>query len=96
MTSRYSRPMSDELVILEISLTEQRYPRYDPAHGTPDPMIRRLIVIRAPKGEARFEQTDYGHPGRFNSWDPLGIAPSLQSRAYDLETICQRIGSLLG
>lgn len=89
--------MNEEpLVILELSLTEQRFPRYDPAHGTPDPMVRRLIVIRAPKGEARFEQTDYGHPGRFNSWEPRGIAPALQSRTYDLEALCQRVGSLLG
>jgi hypothetical protein len=88
--------MSDELVILELSVTEQRYPGYDPAHGTPHPMIRRLIIIRAPKGEARFEQTDYGHPGRFNNWEPRGIAPSLQARTYELEAICQRIGTLLG
>ena len=88
--------MSDASTILELSVTEERYPRYDPAHGTPDPMVRRLIVIRAPKGEARFEQTDYGHPGRFNDWAPRGIAPALQPRTAELEAICQRIGSLLG
>jgi len=88
--------MSEETTILELSVTEQRYPRYDPAHGTPDPMVRRLIVIKSSRGEARFEQTDYGHPGRFNSWEPRGIAPALQARTYDLETLCQRVGSLLG
>ena len=88
--------MGEPLVVLELSLTEQVYPGYDPAHGTPHPMVRRLIVIRAPKGEARFEQTDYGHPGRFNNWEPRGIEPALQARTYELEALCERIGALLG
>jgi hypothetical protein len=88
--------MSTPDTLLEVTLSQERYPGYDPAHGTPHPMVRRLVVIRAPKGEARFEQTDYGHPGRFNNWEPRGIAPALQARTYELEAICQRLGSLLG
>jgi hypothetical protein len=86
---------TEPLVILELSLTEQRYPPHDPSHATPHVMVRRLITIRAPRGEARFEQTDYGHPGRFNTWEPRGIAPGLQSRTYELEALCQRLGSIL-
>ena len=59
--------------VVEISVSEEQYPRYDPAHGTPDPMVRRLVTMRLPAGSARFEQTDYGHPGRFNAWEPRGI-----------------------
>lgn len=47
---------------VQIAVTEEQFPRYDPAHGTPDP-----------PGKAKFEQTDYGHPGRFNAWEPRGI-----------------------
>ena len=26
---------------IQIIVTEEQFPRYDPAHGTPDPMVRR-------------------------------------------------------
>ena len=87
--------MSEPDSVLELSVIEERYPRYDPAHATPDPMVRRVITIRGPKGEARFEQTDYGHPGRFNNWEPRGIAPALQARTSELQELCARVGSLL-
>jgi len=82
--------------ILDVSLTEEHYPRYDAAHGTPDPMVRRLLTLRLPKGTARFEQTDYGHPGRFNAWEPRGIDTPLQPRTNDLKALCESLSSLVG
>ena len=81
--------------IAEIAVTEQHYPRYDAAHGTPDPMVRRLIEIRLPDGAARFEQTDYGHPGRLNPWEPRGVDVALQPRTPELLATCAAISSLL-
>jgi hypothetical protein len=81
---------------IEITVTEERFPRYDAAHGTPDPMVRRLLTLRLPKGAARFEQTDYGHPGRFNDWEPRGIDPSLQPRTAELRAACAALTPLLG
>ena len=80
---------------IELTLTEEAFPRYDPAHGTPDPMVRRVLTMRLPSGDATFEQTDYGHPGRFNAWEPRGIAPKLQPRTEELRAICLQVGSLL-
>ncbi len=77
--------------ICELTVTEEHFDRYDPSHGTPDPMVRRLATIRLPKGTARFEQTDYGHPGRFNDWDPRGIDTALQPRTNELRALCQSL-----
>jgi hypothetical protein len=85
--------MSD--AVIRIELTEERYGRYDPAHGTPDPMVRRLLTLHTPRGEARFEQTDYGHSGRFNPWDPRGVDTRLQPHTALLRDLCDRVGSLL-
>jgi hypothetical protein len=82
--------------IVDISITEEHYPRYDAAHGTPDPMVRRLLTLRLPTGGARFEQTDYGHPGRFNPWEPRGIDTPLQPRTSDLKVLCESLSPLLG
>ncbi len=87
---------SDELRVLDISMTEQRYGRYDDEHGTPDPMVRRLVTIKLAKGTATFEQTDYGHPGRFNAWEPRGIDPPLQPRTEALRFLCEQLGALGG
>lgn len=80
--------------VVEISVSEEQYPRYDPAHGTPDPMVRRLVTMRLPAGSARFEQTDYGHPGRFNAWEPRGIDSRLQARTAELLALCEAITPL--
>jgi hypothetical protein len=80
---------------IEITVTEERFERYDPAHGTPDPMVRRVATLRVAGGEAVFEQTDYGHPGRFNPWDPRGVAPKLQPRTEELRAVCGSLSALL-
>jgi len=81
---------------IEITVTEERFPRYDPSHGTPDPLVRRLATLRLPKGSARFEQTDYGHPGRLNTWEPRGIDAALQPRVDELRGVCIALAPLLG
>ena len=87
--------MADATTLLDISVSEERYPRYDPAHGTPDPMVRRLMEFHNGTATARFEQTDYGHPGKFNPWDPRGIDPALQPKANQLRALCDAVASLL-
>jgi hypothetical protein len=81
--------------LLDVSMTEQEFPRYDPSHGTPDPMVRRVITFRLRKGTARFEQTDYGHPGRFNDWEPRGVDSPLQGHAPQLKAACEALAALL-
>jgi hypothetical protein len=80
---------------IEISISEELFPRYDAAHGTPDPMIRRLATFKLPTGEATFEQTDYGHPGRFNNWEQRGLTSKLQPQEPALRAICASLEALL-
>ena len=80
---------------IELTVTQEEFPRYDAAHGTPDPMVRRLLTLRLPGGTARFEQTDYGHPGRFNPWEPRGIDSALQPRTNELRSVCDALTPLL-
>ena len=82
-------------IVIEISVIEERFPPYDPEHATPDPMLRRTLTIRTSKASARFEQTDYGHAGRLNAWEPRGIDASLQARANELQALCNAITPLL-
>ena len=81
---------------IEITVTEEQFPRYDPAHGTPDPMVRRVATLHLPTGTATFEQTDYGHPGKFNPWDPRGIDAKLQQRTEEMHAVCAALSPLLG
>jgi hypothetical protein len=80
---------------IEIVVEEELLPRYDPAHGTPDPVVRRLATFLLPAGEARFEQTDYGHPQRFNDWEPRGIDARLQPRVAALRDVCASLDQFL-
>lgn len=86
---------ADELPAVKLTLTEEHLPRYDASHGTPDPMVRRVVVIRLPNGSATFEQTDYGHPARFNDWEPRGIDAPLQVRTVELRALCEALEKLL-
>ena len=87
--------MSDAIHLADITVSEERYGPYDPMHGTPDPMVRRLLTVRVAKGNAAFEQTDYGHAGRYNPWEPRGIDHALQPRTGDLRALCDTIARLL-
>jgi hypothetical protein len=86
--------MAESADVLEISMTEEVLPARDPSHGTPDPMVRRLVMVRSRGATARFEQTDYGHPGRFNAWAPRGIDARLQPRTDELLRLCEALGAL--
>lgn len=79
-----------------VRLREETLPPHDPAHGTPHPMVRRTLDFELPQGSARWEQTDYGHPGRFNPWDSRGIDAALQPRAARLQAVADALAALLG
>ena len=68
-------------------------------HRIPDASLTTPLGLEAtiilPKGSARFEQTDYGHAGRFNPWDPRGIDSPLQPRTSELKALCEAITQLL-
>jgi hypothetical protein len=75
---------------------EQRsYPPYDPFHGTPDTMLWRRVTLETGQGQAAFEQTDYGHPGRLNPWQPRGIDTPLMPRLAELQAVAEALAALL-
>ena len=87
--------MQEGMRQVAIRLSEQVLAPYDPLHGTPDRVVRRLATIDAPDGHASWEQTDYGHPGRFNPWEPRGIAAGLQPRFERLRAAVEAASALL-
>ena len=85
---------SEDLQTVNVRCEQRVYPPYDALHGTPHAMLWRNVVIETPRGTARFEQTDYGHPGRLNPWEPRGVAASLTPRLAELMSIAEAVGAL--
>lgn len=78
-----------------LRLRQEQLPPHDPSHGTPHAMVRRVLDFELPQGKAQLEQTDYGHPGRFNPWDPRHIDVRLQPKTAQLRALAEALGSLL-
>ena len=88
--------MAEDTKTATIRYHEELLPPHDASHGTADPMVRRTLEFELPQGKAALEQTDYGHPGRFNPWDARGIDPKLQAKTPLLKAAAEAIGDLLG
>ncbi|MEX1255654.1 MAG: hypothetical protein WEE64_15060 [Dehalococcoidia bacterium] len=87
--------MPDATRELTVHLSEQTLPPYDAAHGTPNAVVRRELTFELAAGVAKWEQTDYGHPGRFNPWDPRGIDAKLQAKTEQLRAAAEALSALL-
>ena len=88
--------MPESAIDAVIRYREETLPAHDASHGTPHPMVRRVLDFELPQGTAQWEQTDYGHPGRFNPWEPRHIDAKLQPRAAQLRGAADAIAALLG
>jgi len=87
---------SAETTVLVSARCEQRvFPPYDALHGTPNAMLWRKVTIETPRGSAAFEQTDYGHPGRLNAWEPRAVAPGLTGRLSELQDVAEVLAALV-
>ena len=82
--------------IVSVRCEQKVYPPYDALHGTPHAMLWRLVTIETPQGKATFEQTDYGHPGRLNPWEPRGVASPLTPQLAQLIAVAEAVGALHG
>jgi hypothetical protein len=78
---------ASSVTTLAIRVEMKDFPPYDPFHGTNQPMVWRRVVIETVKGKATFEQTDYGHAGRFNPWETRGVDPALLAALRSLEVL---------
>ena len=88
-------PVQTPADILRVSCEQRIFPPYDAFHGTPNPMLWRKVTIETPRGTAAFEQTDYGHPGKLNPWDPRGIATPLVPKLTQLRALAEACGAVL-
>ncbi|HEU0073051.1 MAG TPA: hypothetical protein VFS30_03500 [Dehalococcoidia bacterium] len=87
--------MNDQTAEVMSARWEQRvYPPYDALHGTPDAMLWRKVTVETPRGSTAFEQTDYGHPGRLNPWEPRGVASGLTAKLSQLQAVAEALAAL--
>ena len=83
-------------LVISARLERQVFPPYDALHGTPHAMLSKRVTIETPRGKATFEQTDYGHPGRLNPWQPRDVPASLTGQFERLEAVAAAMGALAG
>jgi len=80
---------------VSVAAEQRSFPPYDAFHGTPSPMLWRQVRIETPRGAAAFEQTDYGHPGKLNPWQPRGIDSSLLPKLPELKALAEAVTAIL-
>jgi hypothetical protein len=76
-------------------VTTVTLPPRDDRHGTPHPMVERIFSFELPAGTAEIDQTDYGHPGRFNPCHARRIPSALQPRTPELLAAAEALARLL-
>jgi hypothetical protein len=80
---------------VSVRVTQEILPPRDDRHGTPHPMVERVFTFELAGGTAVVDQTDYGHPGRFNPCHARRIPPALQPRTPQLLAAAEALASLL-
>jgi hypothetical protein len=91
-----SEAVGESVVVASARFEQRVYPPYDDFHGTPDAMLWRRVTIETRGASAAFEQTDYGHPGRLNAWEPRGVAPSLTPKLTQLRAVAEALAAVEG
>jgi hypothetical protein len=89
-----SETTADATVVISARCEQRVYPPYDALHGTPNAMLWRKVTIETPRGTAAFEQTDYGHPGKLNPWEPRGVASGLTARLVQLQAVAEALAAI--
>ena len=89
-----SETTSETTVVISARCEQRSFPPYDDFHGTPNAMLWRRVSIETARGSAAFEQTDYGHPGRLNPWEPRGVASWLVPKLAQLRAVAEALAAL--
>lgn len=82
--------------ILRVHVRQEVYPPHHAMHGTPHPVVQRIFRFELPQGVAEIDQSDYGHPERFNPCHPRQVPPALQPRTAQLVAVAEELARLLG
>ena len=78
-----------------VTVTEESFPPHHASHGTPHAMVQRLFRFDLPEGVAVVDQTDYGHPGRFNPYHARKMPSALQPKTDAIVAAAGATGMLL-
>jgi hypothetical protein len=81
---------------LRVHVAEEVFPPRHDLHGTPHAVVQRVFTFELPQGTAVVDQTDYGHPGRFNPCHPRRVPPALQPRTPHVLAAAEALAVLLG
>jgi len=80
---------------LDVHITQEVFPARHEMHGTPHPVVQRVFEFPFPQGTATVDQTDYGHPGRFNPCHAKEIPTPLQPRTTQIVAAAEALAALL-
>jgi len=80
---------------LQVTVTQHVYPPHHAMHGTPHAVVRRLFRFELTGGIAEIDQTDYGHPGRFNPCHAKTVPTPLQPKTNQILAAAEGIAALL-
>ena len=80
---------------LSVQVTQEVFPPRHEMHGTPHPVVQRHFTFTFPQGQAEVDQTDYGHPGRFNPCHAKRIPTPLQPKTDQLVAAAEALAALL-
>jgi hypothetical protein len=84
-----------KLKTLQVRVTQEVFPPRHELHGTPHAVVQRLFVFELPQGTAEVDQTDYGHPGRFNPCHARRIPAALQPSTGKIVAAAEALAPLL-
>lgn len=84
-----------QLKLLQVQVTQEVFPPRHEMHGTPHAVVQRLFVFEFPRGTAEVDQTDYGHPGRFNPCHARSIPTALQPQTNQIVAAAEALAALL-
>ena len=80
---------------VSVRVTQEVFPPRHEMHGTPHAVQQRLFVFELPQGTAEVDQTDYGHPGRFNPCHARRMPSSLQPKTTQIVAAAEALAALL-
>ena len=81
--------------VIGVGVTQNTFPPHDHSHGTPHTMVMRVFTMQLPQGTAVVDQTDYGHPGKFNPCHARSIPGALQPKTPQILAAAEALARLL-
>ena len=80
---------------VRVTVTETSLPPHHYLHGTPHPVVSRLFTFELSAGTAEVDQTDYGHPGKFNPCHATKVPTPRQSKTPPLVAAAESLAALM-